>query len=343
MRRRFLGHAAVLALVFAAALAAPQALAWGSMGHREVGLNAMKALPDTVPAFLRTPQAATAVGELAREPDRWKGSGKIHDTDRDPAHFLNLDDDDKVLGGGPLLSQLPPTREAYDQALRAAGAEDMTKVGYMPYAIVDDFQQVAKDFAYWRVDVAAEKLATTRERKAWFARDRAEREALILRDIGELAHYVGDGSQPLHVSIHYNGWGPFPNPQGFTQERIHAPFEGIFVHNNISAEDSFAAMTSYRRCEDVITLCVADYLKTTRQQVVPLYTLQSAGAFEGGGTPEGRAFVAARLGAGASELRDLIVDAWKASGDVTVGYPVISVRDVEAGKVDAYPSLYGQD
>ena len=44
---------------------------------------------------------------------------------------------------------------------------------------------------------AAEKRETNMERQAWYRADRIRREALILRDIGVLAHYVGDGSQPL--------------------------------------------------------------------------------------------------------------------------------------------------
>ena len=48
----------------------------------------------------------------------------------------------------------------------------------------------------------------------------------------------------MHVSIHYNGWGPFPNPDGFTQDRIHASLEGIYVHQNISAKGrGYAKMT----------------------------------------------------------------------------------------------------
>ena len=57
----------------------------------------------------------------------------------------------------PAIDQLPPTREEYDQTIRAMGGADMTKVGWLPYSIVDTWQQVAKDFAYWRIDEAAER------------------------------------------------------------------------------------------------------------------------------------------------------------------------------------------
>ena len=35
--------------------------------------------------------------------------------------------------------------------------------GYLPYSIVDGWQQLVKDFGYWRVLVAATETATTRD------------------------------------------------------------------------------------------------------------------------------------------------------------------------------------
>ena len=40
----------------------------------------------------------------------------------------------------------------------------------------------------------------------------------------------------------------------------------------------------------------------------------------------------ARVAAGASELRDLIVEAWKASATHKVGYPGVTMQDVAGGK-----------
>ena len=319
---------------------APVAFAWGSMGHREIGFVAIKALPDGLPAFLRTDASAIAVGELSREPDRWRDAGKIHDTDRDPAHFVNIDDEGHVFHG-PAIEQLPATREEYDQAIRASGVADMTKVGWLPYSIVDTWQQVAKDFSYWRVDTAAMKTAKTPQLKAWFEADRVEREKLILRDIGEMSHYVGDASQPMHVTIHYNGWGPFPNPDGYTMEKIHSPLEGIYVHQNIKADAVAAKLSPYVSCAGPIEPCVVAYLEATRTQVVPLYQLQKAGGFAAG-DPRGVAFMTERLAAGSSKVRDLVVDAWKASATVGVGWPAITEADVRGG-ADAYASLYGTD
>jgi hypothetical protein len=327
-------------VALAALLAAGQAMAWGATGHRIIGRLAMEALPPQLPAFLRTPQAAEAMGELAREPDRWKGAGKAHDSDRDPGHFLDLDDNGRVAGG-PALASLPLTREGYEGALRAVGV-DSWRAGYLPYSIVEGWQQLTLDLAYWRVDMAAARSVADGAHRAWFAADAREREALTLRDLGTMAHYVGDGSQPLHVSEHFNGWGPFPNPHGFTQDKVHAPFEGAFVRSFVKPAAVRAAMAPPVDCHCPIEARTAAYLAATNRFVTPLYELYKAGAFSGP-DPRGEAFAAKRLAAGASELRDLIVAAWRASATSSVGWPAASVADVEAGKLDPYDSLYGED
>ena len=243
--------------------------------------------------------------------------------------------------GGPSIDALPPTREAYDSALRPVGSDNW-KAGYLPYSIIDGFQQLAKDFGYWRVDTAAAASVGDPAHRSWFRADLKEREALILRDLGTLAHYVGDGSQPLHVSIHFSGWGPYPNPDGYTQDRVHAPFEGEFVRNFVDPAAVRAAMTPYTDCQCDIAHWTAAYLVATHAQVIPFYEMQKVGGLVAGDA-RGRAFATARLAAGASALRDVIVGAWRASATGRVGWPEVAVADVVAGKVDPYDSLFGAD
>jgi hypothetical protein len=336
MLRRTPALAAALLLA-----AAPRmALAWGAEGHRMVGLAAIRALPPEIPAFLRTPRAAADVGELSRELDRSKDAGKVHDSDRDPAHFVDVEDDLRILGG-PSLAALPPTRAEYETALRAAGT-DSWKAGYLPYAIIDRAQQLAKDFAYWRVLTAAERNPRWRAHRAWFQADRRRREALIFDHLGELGHLVGDGGQPLHVSAHFNGWGGYPNPRGYSQGRVHAMFEGDFVKQNVTLPMVAARMTPLRVSNAPLEAQVATYLTATASQAEPFYQLEKAGGFRPGDT-RGRAFAAARLAAGASMLRDLIVEAWRVSPSEKVGWSPVPVADVLSGGTDPFDALYGVD
>jgi hypothetical protein len=86
----------------------------------------------------------------------------------------------------------------------------------------------------------------------------------------------------------------------------------------------------------------ADYLAATGKLAVPFYELVKAGGLAPG-DPRGTALATRQMAVGAGELRDLIVEAWRSAGRHTVGYKPVAVADVEAGKVDPYPALYGID
>lgn len=329
-------------ILFAAAAAPSAALAWGSTGHRLIGELALEGLPPETPAFLRAARASDDLGELAREPDRSRGAGRAHDSDRDPGHFLDVGDDGAILGG-PTLAALPPTRAEYETALRAVG-QDSWKAGYLPYSIVEDWQQLVVDFTYWRILTAAEANPQWAAHKAYFAADRRRREALILADLGALAHFVGDGSQPLHLTVHYNGWGDYPNPNGYTMARIHGPFEGELVETSVHKNAVAAKMAPLRLCGCSIEQRTSAYLLGTAKLAIPLYQLEKAGGMAPG-DPRGPALATQQLAVGASELRDQVVEAWNASASRSIGFKpnVVSVADVVAGKTDPYPELYGTD
>jgi hypothetical protein len=334
-----------LAVLSAAAVVAflPNAVfAWGGSGHRMIGVAAMRALPAELPAFLKAPQAIVDVGEYSREPDRIKRAGKAFDSDRDQGHFVDLSDDGTVLGG-PRLAALPPTRQDYEKALQAVGS-DSWKAGYLPYSILEYDQQLTEDFAYWKALKFAEANPAWSAHKAFFTADRVRREGQILIDIGYLSHFVGDGSQPLHVSIHFNGWGDYPNPGGFTNSRTtHADFEGALVRQSVTLADVAKAMTPLHAADGAVDIHrVGAYLAATGAQVVPLYELEKAGGMTSG-DPRGGAFATRQIAIGASELRDLIVMAWRGADKQTVGWRPVPVTDILSGKVDPYPAFYSID
>jgi hypothetical protein len=311
--------------------------AWGSDGHHLINGVAARALPDSVPAFVRTADAAVEIETLGAEADRLRNAGVPMDADNDPAHFLDLGDDGTVAGVVP-LAHLPPNREAYDTALRqgqpvGGRAPDQYVVGYLPYAMIDGWEQVAKDFAIWRVDRAGETRGATPADRAYFAHDRLLRETLAIRDIGYWGHFIGDASQPLHVTVHYNGWGDYPNPQNFTQsKKIHAKFETACVEAYATAPAIASRLTPYVPAGQNFADRVAAYLLATSVNVPAVYTFEAQGAFDSG-SPAAVNFMLDRLAAAAQFLRDSIADAYTASADLRVGYPGISVRDVESGAV----------
>lgn len=321
-------------------LISSEAFAWGSSGHRLIGELALKSLPAELPDFLRKAEAARQVAEVAREPDRAKGASASHDSDANAAHHVNVGDDLKIARGPSLLA-LPANRESYDTALRAAGSNQY-RAGYLPYALIDAWQQVVIDFAHWRADVAGARYAKTPAERTWFLQDQWIREGLTIRDLGLLAHFVGDGSQPMRVSIHSDGWGNYPNPQDFTTARIRAVFEGTIVRNKITAADISMHVAASRDCRCAIERRTSDYLIATQKEVAALYQIEKAGGF-GARPDDGKVFVAKRLAAGVAELRDMIADAWRRSAEMSVGSPPIPVEDIETGETSAFDALRGSD
>ena len=321
----------ILFCAVAGAVLTSSAYGWGADGHRMIASLAVQSLPDELPAFLHTPAAAEEAGYLSPEPDRERGAGKSFDDEKSPGHFLDVNDD-LTVNGGPSLKSLPPSREAYDEALNKTGTTQY-KMGYLPYSIEQGFELLSKDFAYVRVAAYGEKTAKTDAARVRFARLRIAREKIALYDLGIWSHYVGDGSMPMHASVHYNGWGKFPNPEGFTDAKIHSLFESTYVHANITDEDVRKAMPAYRDCQCTIAVRTADYLIADQAEVAPLYRLEKQIGFTKK-SPAADAFVIKRLAAGAAELRDMIVDAWHHAADLGVGYPEKKVSEIEAGKID---------
>jgi hypothetical protein len=284
---------------------------------------AARGLAGRVPSFVTTPQATFEITYLGPEPDRLKGSGASWDADYDPGHYIDLQDDGTVAGI-LRLDALPPSAAAYDEALRAADT-DQYRRGYLPYSILDGWEQLREDFAYWRVDRGAARNID---------------QQLILRDIGTWGHFVADACQPLHVTVHYNGWGHYPNPNGYTQSRTtHAFFEGAFVNRYVSQAQVAALMPRAGRLPTPAQLLtqrtvmheIARYLLQSGETVPQLYAIEKAGGFRTG-SPQALQFVASRLATGAAELRDLAVWAWQDSLNASVGYPAERVRDILAGR-----------
>jgi hypothetical protein len=165
----------------------------------------------------------------------------------------------------------------------------------------------------------------------------------IIRDLGYWSHFVADASQPQHVSIHYDAWGEYPNPRGYTGTKgFHALFEGAYVALYVRPEDITRKLAPVRKCDASIQLETISYLHETSTQVVALFEHEKSGDFSRY-TEAGAGFVAERLAAAASELRDMIFAAWTTSADSTVGYPAIPVKDVASGKVNPLRQLQGLD
>jgi hypothetical protein len=294
----------VAALALLPLVAVPPSFGWGNTGHTMINHLAAETLPADLPAFMRTPDAVNEIAWLGPEPDRWRGTGEPElEAAQAPDHFIDIEYADMI---GPL----PRRRYDYIAALTAAEIThpdlakflDPQRVGFQPYITSEVWERLKSALRNYR-DLSAKH------------EDTKPVEAAILFYCGWLGHYVGDGSQPLHVTRNYNGWVEKDNPNGYTTERgIHWKFEGTFIDNaKIPEDDVQKLMTPLHPVEDEWPAYM-DYLRHTRTFTERVYQLDKVHAFDGAGTPEGRQFAEERLAAGASELRDLIVSAWIESG-----------------------------
>ncbi|HEX4066417.1 MAG TPA: S1/P1 nuclease [Acidobacteriaceae bacterium] len=292
------------ALLLLPLVAVPPCFGWGSDGHKMINRLAAESLPSDVPAFLRTPEAINELEYLGPEPDRWRSRAEPElSAEQAPDHFIDLEFAD-------LIGPLPHQRYEYIADLYAYGlthpkvASEMQpdRVGFQPYITNEVWERLKSAMRDYR-ELSAEH------------QDTRPVEAAILFYAGWLGHYVGDGSQPLHVTVNYNGWVGKDNPNGYTTEHtIHSQFETAFVSANIRPTDVQPLMTPLRPIGDEWTDYLA-YLRHTASYVERVYQLDKDHGFEGPGTPAAKQFTAERLAAGASMLRDLYVAAWVKSAE----------------------------
>ncbi len=285
-----------------------QSFAWGNDGHMMVNQIAAANLPNDVPEFLRSPAAVNTIEYLGPEPDRWRGAGEPELAATQAAdHFIDLEYADLV---GPF----PKKRYDFIAALQKAQAAhpDLPltpdKVGMQPWQVEEVYQRLKSGLRDWRRLNAAHQ-------------DTKPVEGAVLFYAGWLGHYVGDGSQPLHTTIQYNGWTG-ANPKGYTTEhKIHSLFETGFVSANVKAADvaPLVAAAPAKTIDDEWAQYLG-YLRHSNTMVNQVYDLEKAGGFAGTGTPAAKKFTEERLAAGAIELRDMIYTAWLRSGDPVPEY-----------------------
>ena len=280
-------------------IAVPQRALWGEAGHRITAQAAVAALPSEMPQFFR--DAGPQLAYLNPEPDRWRARDEAQ---RDPAldgatapdHFLDLELIPAPNRAGALAAR---DRYAFADSLRAHRVDPAT-TGALPYAIMEVTQRLRVAFRLWR------KAPNDTERR-WI-------EARIVNDAGILGHYVADGSNPAHTTIHYNGWVG-ANPAGYaTDNRFHGRFESAFVQTQVKLADVQPLVTPAPQVFTALRPAVVSYFMQTHADVERLYQLDKLSPFNA--TQQGsahKAFAVERLVAGSSMLRDLWWTAWVTS------------------------------
>jgi hypothetical protein len=276
---------------------------WGAVGHQLIGAAAAAALPAAMPAFFRA--ARDELAYLNADPDRWRDRAEAAlDPAMDgayvPDHYIDLE---RIPDG----AWAARTRFDFLDSLRGAGVS-ATRGGLLPFRIEELTQRLREEFRLWRT--------------ADDARTRSWIEARIIDDAGILGHYVADGSNPHHTTIHYDGWVG-ENPRHFSTARgFHARFETLYVETHITAADLAGVVDTTPRVLLPLRSAILGYLRASHAQLETLYALDQAAPFDAATTdPADRHFVVERLAAGATELRDLWWTAWVTSAPGAGGAP----------------------
>jgi hypothetical protein len=278
--------------------------AWGPDGHTWVNQVAAQKIPDSMPAFLRTNAAIARIAYLGPEPDRWRGKNEYALNDaQSPDHFIFLE---RIEG----LGELPKGRYEFYKLLydkRAATKNNPDDylpeiVGLQPYITMEVFERLRAAFREYRSLKESGKPT-----------DPVEQDIIFYA--GWLGHYVADGAQPLHTTIHHDGWVG-ANPKGYTTAQgMHWHFENDFVSANIKAADFSGMVGAPKRLADPFHDYLA-YLRVSYTFVDRVYQFDKEKAFDGAGTPESRKFTEQRLAAGTQMLLNLWYTAWLESAEV---------------------------
>ncbi len=284
------------ALGLAALLVAPRPLgAWGDHGHTISGRAAATRLPAAMPQFFR--DATAQLAYLNPEPDRWRErTFREMDEAFRYDHFLDME---------RVTPEALAARDRYEylSALQKGGVERPARdVGLLHFHILELHQRLVTEFRLWRT-------TTDPQRKRWI-------EQRILNDAGTLGHYVTDGANPHHATIHFNGWDArTPNPQGFTTDNtFHGRFESDFVGARVTLADLLPRVNAAPRRITDTRAEVLRYLRESNSLVPQLYALDKQAAFNAqNSSPAHKRFAVDRLAAGVNELRDLWWTAWQES------------------------------
>src|ERR1700744_46460 len=278
------------------------AFPWGTRAHAVIDHTAVDTLPDDGPVFLK--KYADYIAGSASIPDTWRqASEPFSKIEEDPNHgwFREQFSFMKVIP----RSRYEFVLELYREHIRIeksnpenAARMNVRWTGTLPYAASEVYGHLVADMRYLRKARAEGKDTTFLEQTCAFY-------------VAWMGHYIGDGSQPLHDTIHHDGWQG-PDPKGYTRDHsIHGRFESQYVDAiALREEDILPRMGKPGHLEgDVFDLILA-HLNEAGGYVEAIYKLDQRNAFTDAHDPEAREMVYSRTAAGARMLRDLVCRAW---------------------------------
>lgn len=300
--------AVVSSICLTLAAATQRAAAWDEDGHAIVTLLAHDKIPADMPDWLKKPEVRARLVYLSAEPDRWRGQHNVEiDHINKPNHYLDVE---SLADFGMTLKTIPLLRREFTDKLAVYRSnhpkpeyakygtghdEDYVRAvpGLLPYKIAELQWKIAACWTQLKTyEAYPDRVTPTMIRNA---------QENIIYNMGILSHFVGDGSQPLHLTKHHNGWVG-PNPNGYTTDhRFHSFIDdGVLRYHHISYDDLIDREKPNRKVstedywQDILS-----YLQETNDTVEPLYKLEKSGELK---KEKGKRFIEDRLLTGGSML-----------------------------------------
>ncbi len=307
---------------------------WGPRGHKAANMAAIKTLPPDGPSFLASyTEWITATGPI---PDSWRGVSEPYSKIfEDPNHGWFREQ-------FAFMKTIPRSRyefvlKLYDEYLSIkekdparARLTDVRWTGTLPYAAMENFDRMQSAMRLYRASLR-DNSETGRAQTENLSRD-------IAFYVGWLGHYTADGAQPLHDTIHHDGWQG-PNPHGYTTDpAIHGRFESKFV-DSIGLADSDLLPLISRQPAKVLSdpfAAIIQHLNDAARHVEEVYRLDQSGALNNPHNVEAAGLVKAQLAKAAILLRDLTYTAWVQSGNPV--HTPLAPNPVDPGNTDYNPA-----
>lgn len=255
--------------------------AWWKGGHQVCTRAALSKLPDDMPEFFRKGEAELV--QMCSEPDDWKSPTTPHlKVAEQPEHFIDME----YLDGKPI----PKDRPEFVK-LMAEGKHDPYKVGFLPYAMMENYERLMLAFREYRA-----------------APENKFVQAKILVYAGWMAHYSEDCGMPLHTTKFFDG-----RPEGDDKQAhkgIHARIDAYLEKNGVTTEQA-AEDVKAEDAVDVWTVIVKA-IEESNTHVDKCYALDTEHAFDT--APEkGKELMLQRARASARLTATLWYSAWKNS------------------------------
>ena len=198
---------------------------WGSVGHKIINTNIAICFPSSM--NLPATWSPFLIAH-ASDPDNRKST----DPTESPRHFINIDTYPEFVANGYI-------NQSYDTNVTLHGSSWVINQGTLPWAIVKWEDSLKRAFQQGNWNLAMQLSA-------------------------DLGHYVGDGHQPLHCTVNYDG--AMTNQSGVHsryETSLVKQFQTNLVYTNDSASyvsniSSYVFDFIYQSNKDVDTVLYAD-------------------------------------------------------------------------------------